>query len=169
MLSLTSLRNKCVDGDVNYEFVNQDPISVDGTQTPVVGKNASTLGVISRRITPGFYHISAHHHFTYDQSTTKFCLSAVHMSYLLKFDTSVNSQSGITIFTTNSYYSNSVLFNELVYIPENIGNFEIVMQPINFDGNFIAEGESGSTAGLNNMPTYTRVNTYDKMSLRRLF
>ena len=91
------------------------------------------------------------------------------MSYWLKFDTSVNSQSGITIFTTNSYYSNSVLFNELVYIPENIGNFEIVMQPINFDGNFIAEGESGSTAGLNNMPTYTRVNTYDKMSLRRLF
>ena len=128
-----------------------------------------TLGVISRRITPGFYNISAHTHFTYDQSTTKFCLSAVHMSYWLKFDTSVNSQSGITIFTTNSYYSNSVLFNELVYIPENIGNFEIVMQPINFDGNFIAEGESGSTAGLNNMPTYNRVNTYDKMSLRRLF
>jgi len=169
MLSLTSLRNKCVDGDVNYDFVLQDPISVEGIQTPVVGKDASTLGVISRRITPVFFNISAHTHFTYDQSTTKFCLSAVHMSYWLKFDTSVNSQSGITIFTTNSYYSNSVLFNELVYIPENIGNFEIVMQPINFDGNFIAEGESGSTAGLNNMPTYTRVNTYDKMSLRRLF
>ena len=59
MLSLTSLRNKCVDGDVNYDFVKQDPIFVSGTQTPVTGKDSSTLGVISRRITPGYYHISA--------------------------------------------------------------------------------------------------------------
>ena len=39
MLSLTSTRNKCVDGDVNYDFVLQDPISVEGIQTPVVGKD----------------------------------------------------------------------------------------------------------------------------------
>ena len=84
-----------MDGDVNYDFVKQDPIFVNGTQTPVTGKDSSTLGVISRRITPGYYHISALTHFEYDQTSLRFCLSAIHMSYLLKFDTSAGNTSGV--------------------------------------------------------------------------
>jgi hypothetical protein len=176
MLSLNSLRNKCVDGSNVYEMI---PNTSDaGTER--VAATKENLGSLARFLPAGFYLFSTGTKFDFVAATDNanvFLKSAIHTRFMLEYnvltDEGLPETKVFTLHTTNSYLpSGQVKTETVVYIPENIGSFSLSMAVIDYDGpyNSTIDGNGAVVnSGAANCPKYIRNTTTDYYTIRRIF
>lgn len=169
MLDLSTLRNSCFDGSKECIF---SPVELTNPDTDIAGQTPTNVFTYADVLPAGFYSVVGLIAFSFEGTGTSFLSPALHITVGLTYEVTGdgtydvgNKTMGGHVANTTSHVHETININKCIYIPENLGKFTVIFQPVDFYGGFTIE-----SAGFDKIPNYTLPDyETNNFALRRVF